>query len=239
VASAIALIFVAQLAGAATPQTDDEKTLYAVGIALSRNLAMLELTPGELAVVEQGLADGVAGGAPKVDMDEFGPKIQTWAQGRAAKAAEKEKAASKGFLEKAAAEKGAVKLPSGVIYTETRAGTGASPKATDRVKVHYHGTLIGGEVFDSSVQRGEPVAFPLNGVIRCWTEGVQKMRVGGRAKLVCPSDTAYGDRGAPPKIKPGATLVFDVQLLGIEQAPAQPGAPAPGPSKPEAKKSPQ
>jgi FKBP-type peptidyl-prolyl cis-trans isomerase FkpA/FKBP-type peptidyl-prolyl cis-trans isomerase FklB len=83
------------------------------------------------------------------------------------------------------------------------------------VKVHYHGTLVDGTVFDSSVQRGEPVTFALDGVIKCWTEGVQQMKVGGKARLVCPADTAYGDRGAPPRIKPGATLVFEVELLEI------------------------
>lgn len=241
VAGAVALTFVAQVAVAADPKTDEEKTLYALGIALSRNLASFNLTPDELKMVEAGLADGVSGGTPKIDMNEFGPKIQAFAKDRATKAAAKEKDASKGYLEKAATEKGATKLPSGVIYTETSAGSGAAPKPTDRVKVHYTGKLTSGETFDSSVDRGEPVTFPLNGVIPCWTEGVQKMKVGGKAKLVCPSDTAYGDRGAPPKIKPGATLVFDVELLGIEEAPAKPAAPAAGgaaagaAAKPEAK----
>src|SRR5437773_2582080 len=107
------------------------------------------------------------------------------------------------------------KTPSGAVVTTLKPGTGASPTATDKVKVHYHGTLTDGTVFDSSVQRGEPITFPLSGVIKCWTEGVQQMKVGGKSRLVCPADTAYGDRGAPPKIKPGATLVFEVELLEI------------------------
>jgi FKBP-type peptidyl-prolyl cis-trans isomerase FkpA len=102
-----------------------------------------------------------------------------------------------------------------MIYTETKAGSGESPKATDTVKVQYTGKLTDGTVFDSSVPRGEPASFPLNGVIKCWTEGLQLMKVGGKATLVCPSDIAYGDQGRPPQIKPGATLVFDVELLEI------------------------
>lgn len=231
VAGAIALLFAAQVGVAQDLKNDEEKTLYAIGAAISRNLASFSLTPEELKIVEQGLSDGVAGGTLKVSLEEFGPKIQALAADRATKAAAKEKEASKGFLDKAAAEKGATKLPSGVIYIETAAGTGASPKPTDQVKVNYHGTLTNGEVFDSSRDRGEPVTFPLNGVIPCWTEGVQKMKVGGKAKLICPSETAYGDRGAPPKIKPGATLVFEVDLLSIE-APA--AAPTPEPATPEA-----
>ena len=107
------------------------------------------------------------------------------------------------------------KTASGALVKEMKAGTGEQPKATDTVKVHYHGTLTDGTVFDSSVQRGQPATFPLNGVVKCWTEGLQQMKVGGKAKLVCPSDTAYGDQGRPPQIKPGATLVFEVELLEI------------------------
>ncbi len=128
--------------------------------------------------------------------------------------------AAKTVLDKAAAAPGAKRLESGLIITTVNEGTGPAPKATDTVKVHYHGTLPNGKVFDSSVDRGEPATFPLNGVIPCWTEGVQQMKVGGKSKLVCPADIAYGDRGAPPDIGPGATLIFDVELLGIEAAAA-------------------
>ncbi len=122
---------------------------------------------------------------------------------------------------------GAKRLDSGLIITTVKEGTGPSPKATDTVKVHYHGTLPNGKVFDSSVQRGEPATFPLNGVIPCWTEGVQQMKVGGKSKLVCPAAIAYGDRGAPPDIGPGATLIFDVELLGIEPPRGRAAAAAP------------
>lgn len=105
---------------------------------------------------------------------------------------------------------------SGLEITTLREGTGASPTARDRVVVHYHGTFENGKVFDSSVERGEPASFPLNRVIRCWTEGLQLMKVGGKARLVCPPKIAYGARGAPPRIPPNATLIFEVELLDIK-----------------------
>jgi FKBP-type peptidyl-prolyl cis-trans isomerase FkpA len=122
------------------------------------------------------------------------------------------------YLDKAAAEPGAVKTASGLIYTELRPGTGASPKAADTVKVNYRGTLINGTEFDSSYKRNEPAEFPLNRVIPCWTEGVQRMKVGGKSRLVCPSSIAYGDRGAPPDIPGGATLIFEIELLSVSGA---------------------
>lgn len=105
---------------------------------------------------------------------------------------------------------------SGLQITTLREGTGASPKAQDRVVVHYHGIFENGKVFDSSVERGQPATFPLNRVIRCWTEGLQLMKVGEKARLVCPPKIAYGARGAPPKIPPNSTLTFEVELLGIQ-----------------------
>ena len=120
-------------------------------------------------------------------------------------------AASKAYLEKAAAEPGAVRTPSGLVYRELRAGTGTSPIATDTVTVNYRGTLIDGKKFDSN----DGAKFPLNQVIPCWTEGVQKMKVGGKAQLVCPASIAYGESGSPPDIPGGATLIFEIELLGI------------------------
>jgi len=213
----------AKAAGAA-PATEKEKTLYAIGLAMSQSLAPLKLSAAELSSLQQGLADSVLGRPAKVDMQVYGPKIQEFAKSRMAVAAEGDKAASEGekkagaaFFEKAAAEPGAVKEPAGFIYKELKAGTGATPKATDKVKVHYKGTLTDGTIFDSSIERGEPVTFPLNGVIPCWTQGLQLMKEGGKAQLVCPSAVAYGDSGRPPKIKGGATLVFEVELLSIEK----------------------
>jgi len=105
---------------------------------------------------------------------------------------------------------------SGYSVTHVQEGSGAQPTATDVVVVHYHGTFEDGSVFDSSVDRGQPARFPLNRVIPCWTTGVAEMKVGGKAKLVCPPDVAYGERGAPPRIPPNATLYFDVELIEIQ-----------------------
>jgi FKBP-type peptidyl-prolyl cis-trans isomerase FkpA/FKBP-type peptidyl-prolyl cis-trans isomerase FklB len=202
-------------AHAADPANDEQKTLYAVGVAISQSLTNLALSEAELEMVKSGITDGALQRPLKVDMQSFGPKIQQFAQARAAVGAEKEKKAGAAFVAKAAAESGAKKTASGAIVKQMKAGSGPSPKSTDTVKVHYHGTLLDGTVFDSSVQRGQPASFPLANVIKCWTEGVQEIKVGGKSRLVCPADIAYGDRGSPPKIKPGATLVFEVELLEI------------------------
>jgi FKBP-type peptidyl-prolyl cis-trans isomerase FkpA/FKBP-type peptidyl-prolyl cis-trans isomerase FklB len=203
--------------GAAEPElkNDEQKTFYALGLAVSRSLAQFNLTEPELELVKAGLADGVLHKEQKIDLQTYGPKIQELQKDRMSVAAAAEKKAGQAFLDKAAGEKGATKMPSGLIVSVIKPGTGATPKAGDSVKVHYHGTLIDGTVFDSSVQRGEPATFPLKGVIKCWTEGVQHMHVGGKSRLVCPPQLAYGERGAPPRIKPGATLVFEVELLEI------------------------
>ena len=113
-------------------------------------------------------------------------------------------------------EPGAKLMPSGMVYRALKEGTGASPTASDKVKVHYRGTLPDGKEFDSSYRRNEAIEFPLNRVIPCWTEGVQRMKVGGRAKLTCPPATAYGERGAGGVIPPNATLLFEVELLAIQ-----------------------
>ena len=199
-------------------QTEEEKTFYALGSALGRSLAEFDLTETELEQVKVGLNDAALHKDSKVDMATYMPKVQALHTTRMAAAGELEKKAGEEFLTKAASEKGAQKLPSGLVYNVITEGTGPSPQATDVVKVHYHGTLTSGKVFDSSVERKEPATFPLNGVIPCWTEAVQLMKVGGKSRIVCPAALAYGDRGAPPDIKPGATLIFDVELLSIEKA---------------------
>jgi len=217
----IALLFVIgagismSSAAAPEPATDDQKTLYALGIAISQSLGVFSLSEPELEFVKTGMTDGVLNRKSRVDVQAFMPKVQKLQQARVAVLAEKEKKSGEAFLGKAAAEKGAVKTASGIVIQVLKEGRGASPKEADSVTVHYHGTLTDGTVFDSSVQRGEPATFPLGRVIPCWTEGVQQIKVGGKSRLVCPSNLAYGDRGQPPAIKPGATLVFEVELLDI------------------------
>lgn len=195
--------------------TDEHKTLYALGVALGSNIEEFDLTPAELAYVSAGMSDVIGGEPYRVDMEVYGARIQGLANERMAATAAVEKEASMAFAEEMAKEPGAERFDSGLILIPEVEGTGDSPGPTDTVRVHYHGTLRDGTVFDSSVDRGEPISFPLNGVIACWTEGLQKMKVGGKAKLICPSEIAYGPNGTGP-IPGGATLAFDVELLGIE-----------------------
>ena len=152
------------------------------------------------------------GAEPKVELDDWGPRIQLLAQERMSAGATAEKSASDAWVAEQAGQPSAERSASGVVFIPITEGTGANPTATSTVRVHYHGTLRDGSVFDSSVDRGEPISFPLNGVIPCWTEGVQKIKVGGKAKLVCPADTAYGDQGSG-SIPGGAALAFEVELL--------------------------
>jgi FKBP-type peptidyl-prolyl cis-trans isomerase FkpA len=196
--------------------TDDQKIIYALGLSMSRSLAQFNLTPAELEICKQALTDAAAG-KPALELDAWGPKIQGLVASRAARTTDKQKADSAAFLAKAAVEANAEKTASGLVYKELTPGTGASPKAEDTVKVHYRGTLIDGTEFDSSYKRNAPAEFPLGNVIKCWTEGVQKMKVGGKSLLVCPSDIAYGDQGRPG-IPGGAALVFEIELLEIPGA---------------------
>jgi len=202
------------------PKTEEQKTLYAVGISVAKSLSIFSLTPAEFEIVIQGLTDTHNGKKSDVDLTAYTPKIQELAKARRKVLGDSQAAAGKDFLEKAAKEKGAVKTASGMVYTEVLEGKGEAPKATDLVKVNYRGTLIDGKEFDSSYKRGRALEFKLDSVVKCWTEGVQKMKPGGKAKLVCPPQLAYGDNGAGEMILPGATLVFEVELLEVKPATA-------------------
>ncbi len=243
-------VFACFIAGTAIAKDDnmneDQKTLYFLGKAVSSKIKQFNFTPEETKYIVMGFSDTLAGAKEKVD-ESYGNKLNEYLGKKQEGIVAKQKEAAKPFLEKMSKEPGAVKLPSGVVMIPMKEGTGVMPKATDMVKVHYHGTFPDGKVFDSSVDRGTPAEFPLSGVIPCWTEGVQKIKVGGKAKLVCPSDTAYGDQGAGGAIPGGATLVFEVELLEIMKEPAadaskpavvKPAAAKPAAAKPAAKKEP-
>jgi FKBP-type peptidyl-prolyl cis-trans isomerase len=202
-------------AQAGGPVTDQDKTLYAVGLVLGQQVGDFKLTASEVDFVSQGFRDAVLGTEPKVELDVYGPRIRVLAEERMSAGAAAEKQASDAWVAEQAALPGAQRSATGVIVIPINEGTGANPTADSTVRVHYHGTLRDGTVFDSSVERNEPISFPLTGVIPCWTEGVQKIKVGGKAKLVCPSDTAYGDQGSG-SIPGGAALAFEVELLAIE-----------------------
>jgi FKBP-type peptidyl-prolyl cis-trans isomerase FkpA len=204
----------AQQAGAATLATEDEKTAYAAGVMLGNNLKPLNLKAAELEACKRGLADAATGKPPAVDMPTYQGKLQALIQSRASAGAQGEKDKGKAFADSAGKDQGALTTPTGLVFRSLQPGKGASPKPTDVVKVHYRGTLVDGTEFDSSIARGQPAEFALNGVIPCWTEALQKMKVGEKARLVCPSSIAYGDQGRPG-IPGGATLIFEVELLDI------------------------
>jgi FKBP-type peptidyl-prolyl cis-trans isomerase FkpA len=193
--------------------TDEEKTIYALGLGMSRSLRPFALSTTELDLIKRALTDADAG-KPAIVLDEWAPRIQGLAGTRAILVTQREKEASAAYLASAALEPGAIKTASGLIYKELTPGTGVSPVASDTVKVHYRGTLIDGTEFDSSYKRNEPTQFPLSSVIRGWTEGVQLMKVGGKSRLICPSDLAYGDQGRP-SIPGGAALIFEIELLEV------------------------
>ena len=200
---------------APTLQTDQDKTLYALGLAIGQNVRDFKLTAAEIELVSLGISDTVLGVEPKADLEVYGPRIQLLMQERMSAGVGVERAASDAWVAEQAAAPGAERSASGVVVIPMTEGTGENPTATSTVRVHYHGTLRDGTVFDSSVERNEPISFPLTGVIPCWTEGVQKIKVGGKSKLICPSATAYGDQGSG-SIPGGAALAFEVELLAIE-----------------------
>jgi len=196
------------------PETEDQKILNALGQALAQNVAGNGFSAEDLSFVQRGLSDAVLGEDALVELSEYGPKIQAFMEQQAEGVAEGELIQATAFLEDQAGVEGAERTESGIVIQEIIAGTGASPTAEDTVQVHYHGTLRDGTVFDSSVDRGEPATFPLDGVIPCWTEGLQHISVGGTSRLVCPPNLAYGPQG-PPGIPGNAALMFEVELLDI------------------------
>ena len=213
----VGLLILASPAAAETAlDSDDAKAVYAMGLAQAVQLETLRMTPAELTLFQEGFADAVAD-KPRLDLQQQMGVIRQFQQTRVQELTDAEKKESEAYVKAAAEEKGATVTESGLIFISTQDGLGDTPTIVDTVKVNYHGTLRDGTVFDSSVERGDPAVFALNRVIPCWTEALQMMKVGGKAKVTCPSDIAYGDRGAGQLIRPGAALTFDVELLGIEE----------------------
>lgn len=202
----------------------DKDLLYLVGTSVGHGLSSLHLSRAELQEVEKGLTDQLFA-KPRIDLEkagqqQFREQITEFQNSRSQKWNDQ-------YLAKMAKEKGAQKLDKGVLFTSVKDGTGKQPATTDQVKVNYRGTLPDGTEFDSSYKRNQPATFPLNQVIPCWTIAVAHMKVGGKAKVVCPPDAAYGKMGRPG-IPPNSPLVFDVELLEV-LPPAPPPAPAPTP----------
>lgn len=210
-----------------TPLTTEQaKTSYAIGQQIGQSLKSTGM-PVDITVLTQSLADALAGKPSQLNPEEIQQLMMAFQQAAQQKHDETAKAAGaaasaegKAFLDKNAKEKDVKTLPSGLQYKVEKLGNGPSPTATDQVKVHYRGTLINGKEFDSSYKRGEPAQFPVNGVIKGWTEALQKMRVGAKWKLFIPADLAYGEQGAGGDIPPNAVLIFDVELLEIVGKPA-------------------
>ncbi|MFT6633306.1 MAG: FKBP-type peptidyl-prolyl cis-trans isomerase FkpA [Bacteriovoracaceae bacterium] len=214
-------------------KTEDDKTFYAMGFMLGTNLQRLNLNDHELSALHKGIISSAKSEKSEVEMQIYQPKIQEMFKKRMEAVSVKQKTDGKKFLDEYAKKNPKAKTTaSGLVYEMIKEGTGKTPVATDTVEVHYHGTLTNGEVFDSSVDRGKKISFPLNRVIKGWTEGLQLLKEGGKVKLVIPSELAYGDAGAPPKIPGGATLIFEVELFKVNPEPAKPeAAPKKAPTK--------
>ncbi len=219
---------------AAPPKADPDKALNAMGLSLARSLAPFHLSKAELEKVLAGIREGASGAEPKQKMDQAAQdNIRAFLSARMDVIKAEEKKKSDAFVEKMSKEKGATKTANGSIVIPVKEGTGAAPAATDKVKVNYKGTLADGKVFDESAKHGGPAEFNLGGgVIPCWTEALQKMKVGGKAKVVCPPTAAYGENPPSPEIPPNAALVFDIELLEASKPPPPPPPAATTPPAP-------
>jgi FKBP-type peptidyl-prolyl cis-trans isomerase FklB len=198
-------------------KTEIDSVSYGIGVNIAKNLVGQGLTDLNVEAIAAALKDVISGDTLKMEEEECMSFVNTYMQGAQERQAQASIEVGREFLDANGKKKDVVTLESGMQYIIMKEGTGAIPGPTDKVKTHYHGTLISGEVFDSSVDRGEPISFPVNGVIKGWTEALQLMPVGSKWKLFIPYNLAYGERGAGAKIGPFSTLVFEVELLGIEE----------------------
>jgi FKBP-type peptidyl-prolyl cis-trans isomerase FkpA len=217
-------------------KTADQKALYAIGTGEARTLQDLNVTPEELKYFIAGLQEQY-GKKARLDLGdrEVAANVERFRRDRIQAAMEREDKESKKFVAAAAKEKGAKKLEGGVVFLELKAGEGAQAKDTDRVRILYKGTLRNGTPFDAVLDPSKAAEFDLGLMIPCWQQAIAQMRVGGKARFVCPSDTAYGNRGVAPIITPYAALQFEVELLEIVPQPPL-VAPAPTSEKPKPKK---
>lgn len=197
-------------------ETEMEKVSYSLGVSVANSVKAQGLQSIDAKAVGKAFEDVFEGKELVISEEEANVILQEYFQKLANKALEENQAAGKEFLLENAKRDGVVTTTSGLQYEVLAQGSGASPKATDEVTVHYHGTLTDGRVFDSSVERGQPATFPVNGVIPGWIEALQLMNVGSKYKLFIPSDLAYGERGAGQMIGPNSTLIFEVELISIK-----------------------
>ena len=208
--------------GGTTLTSTQDSVSYSIGVFMAQNLKQQGISDLNNALLMRGLEDALSGQPTQLTQAQCGMVMNTFMQKQMAvrnaegmKASAENKKIGTAFLTENKAKAGVMTTASGLQYSVEKEGTGAKPSATDRVKVHYTGKLLDGKVFDSSVERGQPAEFGVSEVIKGWTEALQLMPVGSKWKLYIPSDLAYGDRGAGADIKPGSTLVFDVELLDI------------------------
>jgi FKBP-type peptidyl-prolyl cis-trans isomerase FkpA/FKBP-type peptidyl-prolyl cis-trans isomerase FklB len=218
---------------AAPPQApltpaEQHEALHALGVMISNGIVNFSLSEDEFKAVLEGISDGYHHKSDPAQAQTFQQKLEGLQRARIQATSQHENEIGQAYLAKVAAEAGATKTESGIVYVPVKEGTGASPTIADQVKVNYTGRLVDGTVFDSSTARGAPATFALRNVIPCFTQGLQMMKVGGESRIVCPANLAYGERGSGPKIRPGATLEFSIELLEVIPAPAPPAAPAAG-----------
>lgn len=220
IAASVAPSALAAEAGAAAPSA---ATLHALGVLIEKQqLADFDLSASEFRAVAQGFADGYRNPDAVKDAVKYVPQLRSLVTARVQEASQREQRAGERFLDHVANLPHARKTASGMVYVPIVQGSGAAPRNGDTVTVQYTGRFIDGTVFDSSAQHGGTATFKIGQIIPCWTEGLQLMKVGGKARLVCPASLAYGQRGAGGVIKPGSTLDFDVQLLAVRAGPPVP-----------------
>jgi FKBP-type peptidyl-prolyl cis-trans isomerase FklB len=197
-------------------KTADDSLAYSLGVLIAGNLRQEGLSDLNVELITAGLKDAFKGDKTLLTVDQCNAFVRDGSARRKAKQGEGNKVAGEQFLAANKTKPGVITLEDGLQYEVLKMGDGKKPKATDKVNVHYHGTLIDGTVFDSSVDRGEPISFALNQVIKGWTEVVQLMPVGSKWRVFIPYQLAYGERGAGGAIQPYSALIFEIELLGIE-----------------------